>query len=169
MNNRFNVHVFKQALSALGLALLLVACGGGGGDDGGPPAASELYGTWDVMELEALAIIQPCPGEIALSPTEAVSCGTTFMTFNADGSYISVDTTDDLGNPFNERTEGTWSTSGNALTITETMQGPDAATLVPINPIEPRTLAWSVSANSLTITLDDPLLGPPVTSRLQKR
>ena len=166
MDIRLMIRFFKQVVSALGLAVLLVACGGGGG---GPPLAPELYGTWDAVEIEALATIVPCPGEIALSPTESVSCGTTAVSFNADGTYVSVDTTDELGNPVNDRTEGTWSASGTALTITETMEGPDAANLVPINPVEPITLAWSISANRLTTTLNDPRVGTSVTLRLQKR
>lgn len=165
MQIRLLIRFFKQAFSALGLTLLLAACGGGGG---GPQLAPELYGTWDLVDVQALAMIQPCPGEVVISATESVSCGTTAVSFNADGTYVSVDTTDELGNPFNERTEGTWSTSGNTLTITETMQGPDAANLVPINPLDPRTLTWSISANVLTVTLSDPLF-TPVTSRLQKR
>jgi hypothetical protein len=128
-----------------------------------------LYGTWDLVDVQALAVIQPCPGEVVISPTESVSCGTTAVSFNADGTYIAVDTTDELGNPFNERTEGTWSTSGTSLTITETMQGPDAASLVPINPVEPRTLTWSITANVLTVTLNDPRFATSVTSRLRKR
>jgi len=160
---------FKQALFALGLAVLLAACGGGGSGGGSMRLASDLVGTWDSVEVEAMGMIQSCPGETVVSPTESVSCGTTAVSFNADGTYVAVDTTDELGNPFNERTEGTWSVSGNMLTITETMQGPDAANLVPISPLDPITLTWSISANRLTTTLNDPQIGTPVTLRLQKR
>lgn len=168
MEARFLIAIFKQTLAALGLAMLLAACGGGGSGGGGTQLASELYGTWDMVEEEALATITPCPGEITISPTSSVSCGTTAVSFNADASYVSVDTTDELGNPFNERTEGTWSVSGNMLTITATMEGPNAANLVPISPLEPVTAAWSVSANRLTTTLNDPRIGTPVTTRLLK-
>lgn len=173
MPTRFLFAFLKQALAAFSLAVMLTACGGGGGgggsDGGDTELAPELFGTWDVIELEVLAMSTPCPGEIAISPTESFDCSTTVVAFNADGTYVSIDTTDELGNPFDERTEGTWSTDGNMLTITETMEGPDAGNLDPIDPLEPISLTWSVSANRLTTTLDDPLLPTPVTLTLQKR
>lgn len=170
MRQRFFIMSIRQTLAALGSAMVLASCGGGGGNSGGDGTslASDLYGTWQQVEIQVLATIQTCPGEIDIPPTQSVSCFTTVVSFNADGTYVSVDSTDELGNPFNERTEGTWSTSGNTLTITETMRGPDAGSLVPIDPVEPRTLTWSVSTNGLTMTMDDPDLGPPVTARLER-
>lgn len=167
MQIRRLIHFGTQALATLGLAVVLTGCGGG--DDNGPELAPELYGTWDLVDIEAGTVVRACPGEIVISTTESVSCGTTAVSLNADGTYISIDTTDEFGNVFNERTEGTWSTSGNELTITETRQGPDASSLVPINPAEVTTVTWSVSGNVLTLTMSDPGLPLSVTSRLRKR
>jgi hypothetical protein len=171
MQRRFLFTFFKQAFTALGLAVLLAACGGGGGttNGGGGTLAAELFGTWNVTTIEVSGVIRNCPVDVVISPTESVSCSTTVVTFNADGTYVSVDTTDEFGVPFDERTEGTWSTAGNILTITETMEGPDAGSLVPIDPVEAISLTWIVSGNTLTTTLDDPLIPlPPVTLTLQK-
>lgn len=174
MQNRPVFPFLKQALAAFGLALALASCGGGGGgdddsDNGGGQLAPELIGTWDIVEIEVLMMSTPCPGEIAISPTDAVSCGTTSVAFNADGTYVSIDTTDEFGNPFNERIEGTWSTIGNMLTIVETMEGPDAGNLTPIDPPDEITLNWSVVGNTLMATLDDPTLPGPVTLTLERR
>jgi len=162
MQTRRLITVFKQALAALGLALLLAACGGGGGAQ----LAPELVGSWNVVEVEIQSMVQPCPGEIPrlFGP---VKCGTTVVSFNADGTFVSVDSADERGDPISKRSEGTWSTGGNTLTRTETLSGPDAANLVPTDPPALEKSTWSISANRLTLTTS--YLFGDVTYRLQKR
>ena len=58
-----------------------------------------------------------CPGEIEITDTLSVSCGTQATTFNADGTFADVQTTDEFGAPFDWRSEGTWSTQGSTLTL----------------------------------------------------
>jgi hypothetical protein len=131
-----------------GVALLgLLGCG-----DDGAALASELFGTWHAVSLEAEGMSTSCPGEIELSDTSSVSCGTEAATFNADGTYVEVQTTDELEVPFDWRIEGTWSTSGDTLTLTYRQEGPDADNLEPIDPPETASASWSVSGSTLTVS-----------------
>jgi hypothetical protein len=125
----------------------LLGCG-----DDGAALASELFGTWDAVSIEAEGMSTDCPGEIELSDMSSVSCGTEATTFNADGTYVAIQTTDELGEPFDWRIEGTWSTSGNTLTLTSTQEGPDADNLEPIDPPETAIASWSVSESTLTVS-----------------
>ena len=165
---------FKHALAVFSLAVILTACGGGdsggggGGGGGVKEHAPELFGSWDLIEIEVLMMDARCPAEIGIGGGSTISCGTTVVTFNGDGTYVSVDTTDELGVPFNERTEGTWSTEGNILTITEMEEGPDENNLEPIDPTEPLSLTWSVSANESLTVIEDDTLPAAVTLRLEK-
>jgi hypothetical protein len=128
----------------------------GCGDDGAA-LASELFGTWDAISIESEGMSTSCPGEIDLSDTSSVSCGTEASTFNADGTYVAIQTTDEFGDPFDWRIEGTWSTSGNTLTLTSRQEGPDADNLEPIDPPETVSASWSVSGSTLTVATQ---LGP---------
>jgi hypothetical protein len=130
----------------------LLGCG-----DNGAALAPDLFGTWDAISIESEGMSTSCPGEIELSDTSSVSCGTEASTFNADGTYVAIQTTDELGDPFDWRTEGTWSTSGNTLTLTSRQEGPDADNLEPIDPPETGSASWSVTGSTLTVSTQ---LGP---------
>jgi hypothetical protein len=123
----------------------------GCGDDGAE-VAPELIGTWDAVSLEAEGMSTSCPGEIELSDTSSVSCFTQAVTFNTDGTFVGVQTTDELGDPFDWRNEGTWSTEGSTLTLTYLQEGPDADNLEPIDPPETGSASWSVSGSTLTMS-----------------
>jgi hypothetical protein len=125
-------------------------------------------GTWDAVSLEADGMSTDCPGEIELSATESVSCGTQSTTFDADGTFFEVETTDELGDPYDYRTEGTWSTQGSSLTLTYTAEGPDEDSLQPIEPPETETATWSVSGTTLTVSFTLPSSGT-VVGTLEKR
>jgi hypothetical protein len=153
-------------LAFAGLASVeLAACG-----DDGAALASELFGTWEVVSLEAEGMSTTCPGEIEFPDTSSVSCGTGATTFNADGTFVEVQTTDEFGDLFDWRTEGTWSTEGSALTLTYRQEGPDADHLEPIDPPETWSASWSVSGDALTLTATPP--EPPfvtVTATAERR
>jgi Lipocalin-like domain len=138
----------------------------GCGDDGAE-VAPELFGTWDAVSIEAEGMSTSCPGEIELSDTSSVSCGTEASTFNADGTFVEVQTTDELGDPFDWRIEGTWSTEGSTLTLTYRQEGPDADNLEPIDPPETVSASWSVSGNTLTTSIQFGLV--TVTGTAEKR
>lgn len=148
----------------------LVGVSGCGGDGGGTDLASELLGTWDLESLEADEMSTDCPGEIELNATEAVSCGTEASILNADGTFVEIETTDELGDPFNWRSEGTWTTQGSTLSLTYLQEGPDEDNLQAINPPKSESVTWSIAGSALTISATSPL--PPfvlVTATLQKR
>jgi len=143
----------------------IAACG-----DDGATLASELFGTWDAVSVEAEGMSTSCPGEIEITDTLSVSCSTQATTFNADGTFVEVETTDELGAPFDWRSEGTWSTQGSTLMLTFTKEGPDADSLQPIDPPETQSGTWSVSGTTLTLVVESPF--PPfttVTGTLEKR
>jgi len=141
----------------------------GCGDDGGA-LPSELFGTWDAVSLEAEGMSTPCPGEIDITATDSVSCGTEATTFNADGTLVVVETTDELGDPFDWRQEGTWSTSGNTLTETVTREGPDASNLQAVDPPDVSAGTFRVSGSTLTVSVTSPSAPPvTVTGTLQQR
>lgn len=144
MNDWFLRSMWSLAFAGVA-SVCLAACG-----DDGAALASELFGTWDAVSIEAEGMSTSCPGEIDLSDTSSVSCGTEAATFNADGTYVAVQTTDELGDPYDWRIEGTWSTSGDTLTLTYRQEGPDADNLEPIDPPETASASWSVSGNTLT-------------------
>jgi hypothetical protein len=161
MNYRFSRLIWVLALVGapwVGLA--------GCGDDGAE-VASELFGTWDAVSLEAEGMSTSCPGEIDLSDTSSVSCGTEASTFNADGTFVEVQTTNELGDPFDWRNEGTWSTEGSTLTLTYLQEGPDADNLEPIDPPETVSASWSVSGSTLTVSIQLGLV--TVTGTSEKR
>ena len=133
--------------------------------------AAELFGTWDLVELEVMMMTMDCPGVMGIGPDpdDTVECSAGFVTFNADGTYFSIETTDALGNPSNLRTEGTWSTDGNILTTTDTHEGPDGGTLDPIDPPESSDVEWSISGNTLSITITDRRIPDSFILRWEKR
>ena len=135
----------------------IAACG-----DDGATLASELFGTWDAVSIEAEGMSTNCPGEIELTATQSVSCGTEATTFNPDGTFVQVETTDELGDPFDWRSEGTWSTQGSTLTLTVTQEGPDADNLQPIDPPETQSATWSLSGTTLSLAVANPF--PPFTT-----
>ncbi len=144
--------------------------GGDGGAGGAPQLASELFGTWDLVSIEASGMTTDCPGEIELSDTEAVSCGTQETTFNSDGTFVEIETTDELGDPFDFRSEGTWSTQGSTLTLTYRQEGEDENSLQPVEPPVTESAMWSVAGNTLTVSITSPFQ-PMVEliARLEKR
>jgi len=164
-------HLYFNWVRLFALAgVALVGVASCGDDGGGTALAPELFGTWDLESIEADAMSADCPGEIELSDTEAVSCGTEATTFNADGTFFEIETTDELGAPYDWRSEGTWATQGNTLSLTYRQEGPDAGNLQPINPPESQSGTWSVAGDTLTISGTSPF--PPfgsVTGTLQKQ
>jgi hypothetical protein len=62
-----------------------------------------------------------------------------------------VDTTDEYADPYDWRTEGTWSTQEDILTVTLTEEGPDADNLQPIDPPDVFPWMWSISGDTLTL------------------
>ena len=143
----------------------IAACG-----DDGATLASELFGTWDAVSIEAEGMSTSCPGEIEITDTLSASCDTQATSFNADGTFAEVQTTNEFGEPFDWRSEGTWSTQGSTLTLTFTHEGPDADSLQPIDSPEPQSATWSVSGSTLTLAAASPF--PPfttVTGTLEKR
>ena len=108
--------------------------------------------------------------EVLVSVGDIVEAGDEITTFNADGTFVEVQTTDESGVPFNWRSEGTWSTRGSSLNLISEQEGPDAENLQPIDPPEWQCATWSVSANTLAIAVAAPF--PPfvtVTGSLQRR
>ena len=164
-------YLFLNRVRLIALAgVALVGVAGCGGDGGGTDLASELLGTWDLESLEANDMSTDCPGEIELSDTEAVSCGTEATTLRGDGTFVEIETTDELGDPFNWRSEGTWTTQGSTLSLTYLQEGPDEDNLQAINPPKSESVTWSIAGSTLTISATSPL--PPfvlVTATLQRR
>lgn len=135
-------------LSALVL-LMPGASGCNGGDGSQDP--QNLIGTWRTATLHVLSQTTSCPGEIQLTEDISVSCATETLTLQEEGSLVQVQTTDEYGDPYDWRTEGTWSTSGDILTVTLTEEGPDADNLEPIDPPDVFPWMWSVSGDTLTL------------------
>lgn len=157
----------RHVLVLVAAALLSASCGSEGGT---AQLAEELFGTWDLISLEADGMTTDCPGEIMLGDEESVSCATQYLTLSANGTFIEIETTDELGNPFNYRYEGTWATSGNTLTLTYLREGPDENNLDPISPPETESGSWSLSGTTLTVSIPTPV--PPfitVSATLEKR
>ena len=154
-------HWFSHFARLFALATVLLVGIAACGDDGAT-LASELFGTWDAVSIEAEGMSTNCPGEIELTATQSVSCGTQATAFNADGTFADVQTTDELGNPFDWRVEGTWSTQGSTLTLTSTQEGPDADNLQPIDPPETQSATWSLSGTTLSLAVANPF--PPFTT-----
>jgi hypothetical protein len=144
----------KSALrvsSAFAILVLLTAgpsaCGG---EDGGNDPQN-LIGTWRNATIHVLGQTTTCPGEIELTEGVSVSCSTDTLTFHEDGSLVQVQTTDEYGDPYDWRTEGTWSVDDDLLAVTLTKEGPDADSLQSIEPPDSFIWMWSVSSNTLTI------------------
>ena len=157
---------FSRLIWVLALAGVPSVGLAGCGDDGAE-VAPELIGTWDAVSIEAEGMSMSCPGEIELSDTSSVSCFTQAITFNTDGTFVGVQTTDEFGDPFDWRNEGTWSMEGSTLTLTYLQEGPDADNLEPIDPPETGSASWSVSGDTLTISTQ---FGPhTVTGTWDKR
>jgi hypothetical protein len=140
--------------SAIVAMLAVASCG-----DDGAALAPELFGTWDLVSIATGEMSTDCPGEIELSDTESVSCGTQTETFNSDGTFVEIETTDELGVPYDYRTEGTWSTQGSTLSLTYKREGPDENSLQPIEPPETQNGTWNVSGSTLTFVATNPF--PP--------
>jgi hypothetical protein len=134
------------------VALTLMTPGVSGcGDENGGQDPQNLIGTWRTATLHVLSQRTDCPGEIQVSEDISVSCATGTLTFQEDGSVVQVETTDEYGDPYDWRAEGTWSTSGEILTVTITEEGPDAEHLQPIDPPDVFPWMWSVSGDTLTL------------------
>ncbi len=132
----------------LASAFVVLGCGddGNGGQD-----PQSILGTWLTDSIEVLGRQTDCPGEIQLTEDSSVACFTETLTFNPDGSFVQVQTTDEYGQPYDWRTEGAWSNNEDLLTITLAMEGPDAENLQPIEPPDNWVWMWSVSGDTLTI------------------
>ncbi len=138
----------------------------GCGDEG---LARELFGTWDQVSIEALGFTD-CPGEIWVTDTEIIlTCGTLAHTFNADGTFVSIWTTDEFGDPYNWRREGTWSTEGSTLTLTTTKEGRDGDNLQRLHRPRTSTQTWSVSGDTLTLSVELTGWHAPGYSHFRKR
>ena len=151
-----------------------VGCGddgtGTGGMGTGGTVSPELFGTWSLASIAAEGMSADCPGEVDLNATQSVSCGTQTDTFDSDGTFVEIQTTDELGDPDPFRSEGTWSTNGNMLSITYAMEGPDESSLQPLVPPETQTGTWSVAGTTLTLMISDPELpGVTITGTLKKQ
>jgi hypothetical protein len=81
--------------------------------------------------------------------------------------FVDIQTTDEVGDPFDWRAEGTCSTAGSTLTLTSRREGPDADNLQAIDPPETVSASWSISGNTLTIFTQLGLF--TVTGTLEKR
>lgn len=116
---------------ALGV-LPAVGCG-----DDAATLAPELFGTWVSTYTE-------------LNGMRSDDCLTDCarVTFNADGTYVIVVPTCPP-----ERGEGTWSTRGSILTLTRLRAGPDADNLQPFDPPRITTFGWSVSGDTLAMSV----------------
>lgn len=132
------------------LALLTLGASACGGEDGSPDPQN-LIGTWLTATIHVLGQTTNCPGEIQLTEDIAVSCSTETLAFHQDGTLVQVQTTDEYGDPYDWRTEGTWSVDDDLLAVTLTKQGPDANSLEPIEPPEIFIWMWSVSKDTLTL------------------
>ena len=113
--------------------------------------AGELFGTWDSVSMEAYGTSTDCPGEIQITDTYLLVCGTNVQTYNADGTFVAIRTTDEFGDPDNWRWEGMWSTEGSTLTWRTTKEGPDGDNLQPLDPPATSTNTWSVSGDTLAL------------------
>ena len=157
----------------LGLVGVVFFAAVGCGDDDtgtGGTVSPELFGTWSLASIAAEGMSADCPGEVTLNATQSVSCGTQTNTFNSDGTFVEIQTTDELGDPDPFRSEGTWSTNGDMLSITYTMEGPDEDSLQPLVPPETQTATWSVAGTTLTLMVSDPELpGVTITGTLEKQ
>jgi hypothetical protein len=131
--------------------------GGDGGAGGASRLAPELFGTWDLVSVEVADQSTTCPG---VADGGDLSCPTASTTFNSDGTFVGIESTDEFGAPFNDRTEGTWSTRGSTLNVISRQEGPDENNLQPIEPPEEEALMWSVDGPILSLTTTDP--GPPL-------
>ena len=132
------------------LALLTLGVSACGGEDGGHDPQN-LIGTWRTATIHVLTQTTTCPGEIQLTEDISVSCSTETLTFQEDGSLVQVQTTDEYGDPYDWRTEGTWSVDDDLLAVTLTKEGPDADSFQPIQPPDSFIWMWSVSQDTLTI------------------
>lgn len=164
----------KHALLKLTHLFLLAAVallGAGCGSEGrAPTLAEELFGTWDLISIDVEGSSTDCPGEVLLGGEEPVSCGTEYRTLSSDGTFVQIETTDELGNPFDYRYEGRWATGASILTLNYLREGPDENNLDPISPSKTFIGTWSLSGTTLTVSIS--ILEPPfspVLSTLEKR
>jgi hypothetical protein len=139
------------------LTLLTVGAPACGGGEDGSHDPQNLIGTWLNATIHVLGQTTTCPGEIQLTEDVSVSCATETFAFHEDGSLIQVQTTDEYGDPYDWRTEGTWSVNDDLLAVTLTKEGPDADSLERIEPPETFLWMWSVSKDTLTIGWTTPL------------
>jgi hypothetical protein len=115
--------------------------------------APELVGTWDEVSITVDGMSTDCPGEIEVTDEISVACFTDAFTFNADNTFVRTTTTDEYGDPYDWRDEGTWSVNGTLLTITTTREGEDADHLEPVDPPTQEVATWSVSGDTLTMVI----------------
>jgi hypothetical protein len=110
----------RAALAALALCLIVVlaGCGGGGSGAGnGGGNADPLVGAWRITRLAGDGDSVACPGSLSLSNTIDGFCGPNdVVRFNADGTFLAL-TRDEFQNVYEA---GTWSRSGDTLTVTIT-------------------------------------------------
>lgn len=157
----------RLALVLSAAVVLIGSCG----DEGSPAQPNPtLFGAWALLSIEAEGLDTTCPGEIELTATEAVSCGTETLMLNADGTFSQVETTEEAGDPFDYRTEGNWTAGDTILTLFYRREGTDVNNLQPIEPTQVVNALWGLDGATLTIWM--PTLSPPftnVTATLEKR
>ena len=142
-------------LASVALAALVVASCDSSSNDGGHDATA-IVGSWNLASIAVSGMSADCPGEIELIyepwfDTEIFPCGTQVSTFNADGSYVEVASTDASGSPYDLRQEGAWLTNGNTIRVTYTEMGPDEDNLTPIDPPWSGTGVWSATEGTLRL------------------
>ena len=133
----------KRMSWALVLAMTMAA--GGCGD-----SAAGIEGDWELVSFEAGGVSTTCPGFVEVTSTLQINCTSEALSFRGDDSFVRVQTTDELGDPFDWREEGNWSTEGSELTMTTEREGTDADNLQQVDPPDTFVFEWSVSESTLT-------------------
>lgn len=143
------------------LVSLLVSCG----DDDNMGGSNELIGTWKATSNTADATTTTTFGDMTVVSTTAINCTELDFTLVFDsntyissGSYVQNSTitidgsSTNFTTPVNETgTTGTYSVSGNQLTLDGTLIGGDGNSQV-ASTDGPQTATFSISNGVLTIT-----------------
>ena len=90
-----------------------------------------------------------CPGDLGSS-----SCGTVTLKLADEEKLTIVQTTDETGESAPWRIEGTWSVEDDRLTLISTDEGPNANSLMPIDPPREDVFVYTVSVDALALTAE---------------
>ena len=134
---------FGFALALVASALVVIGCAGGGSSVSAGDANhdAKLMATWLMATLQTTNPAtgpSACPKSVTLANTDTASCAASEnVVFNADGTYSHsvAGVVDDTG---------TWTSAGNALTITSTTPGGGGGVV---------NLEWMVDAAGTTLTV----------------